>query len=493
MKKITLVLAAAGVLSCGSFAFAGTTSTDAALQQEIKTLQAQLAALEAKVNANAAASTTATTQSTAPAKPAAQPTIATSTAGPGTPEKPFSVSVANYTGVEPRYDGFNLIVNNPGINNDVALLKLRKAEINYYEKSNQPYEGTPKLIFSGEIEGTSEYTTAYPNTPAGTNFNLTDAELDTFVEANRWVSGFMTFGYNSGNDDEANRVNNSELQLGQGYLTVGDLSTLPVYASLGQMYVPFGRYSSYMISTPSSKTLGRVQTRAINLGYTSSNTEVSPFAAVYGFQGATELDGNPASGDDVEGYGANTGLSFSKGEYSGMLGVSYISNIAESSGLQGDGSDGSGFAQSSASEDLAKRVPGADIYGQIGYGNYVLLAEYVEATRQFDAADLSYNGQGAKPQAVDIEAAYSFELWHPSYVALAYGESWQALTLGLPQKNYGVVYSTAIWQNTALSFEVMHNIGYSTTDTAQLDGTDVTQNSQGQSYNTVSLRFDLFF
>lgn len=482
VKKITLVLAAAGVLAGSSTAFADTSSDNAALQQEIKALQKQLSALETKVNTTS--TQTATSQQTS---------IASTTAGSEVPAKPFSVSVSNYTGVEPNYDGSNLIVNNPGVNNDLALLKLRQAEIEYYEKSGQSYSGDPKLIFSGEVEGTSVYTTPYPGTAAGTNFNLTDAELDTFVEGNRWVSGYMTFGYNSGSDGEANSVNNSELQLGQGYITIGDLTTAPVYGSAGQMYVPFGRYTSYMVSTPSSKTLGRIQTRAINLGYHSNDSEITPFAAIYGFQGANEIDGNPASNNDVESYGSNAGLSFSKGDYSGMLGMSYTSNIAESAGLQGDGTS-SGFAETSITENLSKRVPGADVYGQIGYGNYVLLAEFVKATTQFDANDLSYNGQGAQPEALDVEAVYSFEFWRPSYVALAYGESWQALSLGVPKKNFGATYSIAIWRNTALSFELMHNIGYSASDTSYLDDTtSMAQNSQGESYNTASLRFDLFF
>ena len=489
IKKITLVLAAAGVLACSSTVFADTSSDNATLQQEIKTLQKQLAALETKVNTTSTKAAPAATSAAAP-----QASIATSTAGSDIPAKPFSVSVANYTGVEPRYDGFNLIVNNPGVNNDVALLKLRKAEIEYYEKTGQEYKGDPKLIFSGEVEGTSVYTTPYTNTSAGTNFDLTDAELDTFIEGNRWVSGFMTFAYDSGSDGEANAVNNSEVQLGQGYLTIGDLTTAPVYTSFGQMYVPFGRYTSYMISTPSSKTVGRIQSRAINFGYHSNDTEITPFAAVYGFQGANEIDGNPASNNDVESYGSNLGLSFSKGDYSGMLGMSYTSNIAESAGLQGDGSTGTGFAESSTAEDISKRVPGADVYGQIGYGDYVLLAEFVKATTQFNQNDLSYNGQGAQPEAVDVEAVYSFEFWRPSYVALAYGESWQALSLGVPKKNFGATYSMAIWRNTALSFELMHNIGYSETDTSYLDNTtSMDQNSQGESYNTASLRFDLFF
>lgn len=488
VKKLTLLLAAAGVLSCSSFIFAETTATDNSLQQEIKALHAKLTALEAKVDKSQ--STKATTTSD---EKISTPLLASSTKV--TQLVPSNnVLVANYIGVEPRYDGFNLIVNNPGVNNDVALLNLRKAEIEKYESDGVTYNGDPQLIFSGEVEGTSVYTTPYNTTPAGTDFNLTDAEIDTFIEGNRWVSGFMTFTYNSGSDGQANSVNNSELQLGQGFITIGDLTTTPFYGSLGQMYVPFGRYTSYMVSSPSSKTLGRIQTRAVNLGYHSSNSDIAPFAAVYGYQGATEIDGNQASDDDVEDFGGNLGVNFSHGDYSATLGASYTTNIAGSSGLQGDGSAGSGFSESSSAEDLSKRVPGVDLNGMFNYKNYTLLAEYVEATTTFDQSDLSYNGHGAQPKALDVEAVYSFVLWHPSYVAAAYGESWESLSLGVPEKNYGIVYSTAIWRNTALSLELMHNLGYSNSDSADLHGSPTTNDaSQGENYNTVSLRFDLFF
>lgn len=494
IKKITLVLAAAGVLGCGSSIFAQTTSDDATLQQQIKALQAQITALETKVDEQESAN--AKKASASSKETGNKFTVPTVAAAPHATQlvPANNVLVANYIGVAPQYDGSNLIINNPGVNNDVALLKLRKAELEAYKAAGNPYEGTPELIFSGEVEGTSVYKTPYNSTPAGTDFDLTDAEIDAFIEGNSWVSGFMTFIYNSGSDGEANAVNNSGLQLGQGFITIGNLAETPFYGSFGQMYVPFGRFSSYMVSTPSAKTLGRIQTRAINLGYYSPDKEITPFAAVYGYRGSNEIDGNQASNTDVEDYGVNAGISFSKGDYAGSFGASYTSNIASSGGLQGDGSSGSGFSQSSASEKLAHRVPGIDVNGSISYKDYTLLAEFVKATKEFNQNDLSYNGHGAQPKALDIEAAYSFIFWRPSYVAVAYGQSWQALSIGVPAKNYGIVYSTAIWRNTALSFEVMHNIGYSGKDTAYLDGQPTTNNaSQGENYNTVSLRFDLFF
>ena len=306
----------------------------------------------------------------------------------------------------------------------------------------------------------------------------------------------MAFGYNDGYGDQANRVNNSELQLNQGFVTIGDLTTLPVYSSIGQMYVPFGLYNYYTVNTPVTETLGQIQSRAITLAYHSNNTEVTPYAAVYGYQGATEINNNPASNSDVEEYGANAALAVAKGSFSALLGASYNSNIAESGGLQGDGSSGStfnGFSQSASAEDLAYRVPGADFYGTLGYSAYTLLVEYTTATKAFAESDLSFNNQGAQPQAMDIELVYAFDDAHASSVALDYGQTWQALAIGLPQKNYGVTYNTSFWRNTILGLELTHNLGYASGSTASGAGQIADLDQVGESYNAVALSFTLLF
>lgn len=468
MKKLRVLLIAVSVLSSSTVALSQTTTTDFTLEQELKTLQAQLAALEAKVNNNNSSNALQSS----------------------------SVSTAPYVGVTPAYNGSNLIAYNWNVNNDLALLQLRQSEIQAYEKAGQTYPSATKIIFSGELEGESDYTTPYEGTPAGTNFNLTTAELDTFIEANRWVSGFMEFGYNDGYGDQASRVNNSELQLNQGFITLGDLTSLPVYSSIGQMYVPFGSYNYYTVNTPVTETLGQIQARAITLAYHSNNTEIAPYAAIYGYQGATEIDNNPASNTDMEEYGANAALAFAKGNFSALLGGSYTSNIAESGGLQGDGSSGStfnGFSQSSSAENLAYRVPGTDFYGSLGYSAYTLLVEYTSATKAFDESDLSFNNQGAQPQAMDIELVYTFDTAHASSVALDYGQTWQALAIGLPQKNYGVTYNTSFWRNTILGLELTHNLGYSSGSTASGANQTADLDQVGESYNAVALSFTLLF
>lgn len=468
MKPLSVVLISLSVLSYSATVLSQTDATEVELAQEIKMLQAQLTALENKIN----------------------------DVHPSSALQSSSVSVAPYVGVTPAYNGANLIAFNWDVNNDLTLLQLRQSEIQAYEKAGQTYPDKTKIIFSGELEGESVYTTPYEGTPAGTNFNLTTAELDTFIEANRWVSGFMAFGYNDGNGNQINRVNNSEMQLNQGFITLGDLTTLPVYSSLGQMYVPFGLYNYYTVNSPVTETLGQTQARAITLAYHSNNAEITPYAAIYGYQGATEIDNNVGSNQNIEEYGANAALAVAEGSFSALLGASYNSNIAESSGLQGDGSSSStfnGFAQNSGTENLAYRVPGADFYGTLGYSAYTLLVEYTTATKAFAESDLSFNNQGAQPQAMDIEVAYSFDTAHPSSVALDYGQTWQALAISLPQKNYGVTYNTSFWRNTSLGLQLTHNLGYPSGSTASGGGQAANVDQVGESYNSVALSFTLLF
>ena len=176
-QKFTVVIAITLMGVCSSV-LADTVSADITLQQEIALLKKALAKVDRQVSAS-------------------------------TIQAP-SLSIAPYIGVTPAFNGSNLIVYDFDTNNDFWLLQLRQAEINAYQQANQIYPDTLRLIFSGNIEGTANYTTAYPGTPAGTNVNVTNAELDTLVEANRWVSGFMAWTYNDSNGDQANRVNNSE-------------------------------------------------------------------------------------------------------------------------------------------------------------------------------------------------------------------------------------------------------------------------------------------
>lgn len=478
MKKITLMLSLAGLVSLSTSGFAqqATTNNDA-LAQQISALQAQIDQLKKQVDQKQA-------KQAAPAVGAKEQSADYD-----------SVSIGPYIGINPEYNGWELVVNSPSINKDVNLLNVRKKQRADYAAQGLTNMEQPRLIFSGYLEGQASYQENYTGDNTS-DINFTAAELDAFIEASPWLTGFAAFVYDDGSDDQADRVNHSNMELSQGFVTIGDLDRTPFYSSIGQMYVPFGSYVSYMITDPLTKTLGRIKTRALLVGYTSDREGFSPYAATYAYQGSTEVEGDNTN-SQVRQYGFNLGTNFAKNDWSGRFGASYTSNIAESSGMQGDSSDGSefiGFGQSSTTEDLSKDVPGVDVYGLIGRGGYTFITEYTTAATKFDANDMTYNGKAAQPQALDLQLVREFTYWdRPNFVALDYGQSWQALALGVPEHNLGATYGISVWEHTILSLELMHNWGYSAGSTATGAGMPVDMSQVGESYNSATVQLDMYF
>lgn len=505
MKKLTLTLAMASALCFGaSGAQAATSDDNSKLQEAIAALQAQIDDLKQQVSAGGEEVVAATANNESEAKGDGkvnyenQDNVGRQLAdrhGENVNNVPV-VTVAPYIGIPSQFDGSELIVNNPSINDDLKLLQMRQQQRAYFNQHNED-SSIPRLIFSGYVEGQASYTDNYLGGPTS-DIDLTGAELDTLIEASPWLTGYMSYAYDSGAGSQANRVNNSNLELSQGFVTIGDLDKSDFYSSIGQLYVPFGQYNNFMIADPMTKTLGRTKTRALVVGYSKEmNDQIAPFASAYAFQGATEVN-NDNSNNEVKDYGFNAGVNYSSEDFSATAGASYISSIANSDGLQGNGeSDGgnfTGFAENSSYENLSKNVPGVDVYGSLGFNNYTFLAEYTAATAGFAASDLSYNGTGARPSALDLQAAYAFTYWRPSYIAADFGKSWQSLALGLPEYDYGVTYGVSAWRHALVSFQLLHNIGYSSGTTATGWGnTPVNTDQLGESYNSATLQLDMYF
>jgi len=416
------------------------------------------------------------------------------------------ISIAPFLGQQEDFSGAGLIINEPSVNNDMNLLLLRKQNAAALKASGKSAEiDQPHLTFSGEVEGEANYSKNFDSADSS-DINLTDAELDTLLEINHWVSGYMTITYNDANPQTSNvaRVNNSGFELGQGYLLFGNFDSNPAYASVGQMYVPFGQYSSYMVTDSLAKTLGRVKTRALNIGYLDQSSEggVTPYAAAYAFQGETDIDGRNTS-NQISAYGANLGAHYVNKGFSGNFSVSGLSNLAESQGMQGDSdsddSDFGGFSQESSYEDLSHRVPGLDLQATMSYGPFTAISEYVTATTDFSDSDMTFNGEGAKPRAINNELVYVFDsVGKPSSIALAYDHTWESLAVGLPQNRWGSTYTISLWRHTALSFEYLRDTGYSTGTTATAasgssNAKPVDTSQLGEHFDSYTLRFDAYF
>ncbi|OGT47859.1 MAG: hypothetical protein A3E83_03310 [Gammaproteobacteria bacterium RIFCSPHIGHO2_12_FULL_41_20] len=408
------------------------------------------------------------------------------------------VSTGPYIGVPIQYAGTNLVINNPSINQDVVLLKLR-SDINkeLAARGTVDVEGRHShLLLSGVIEGAAYYADNGGGAANTSDINVTNVSLDGFLLGpTEWTSAYFELSYKDNVDTALTnyRSANSEVFINKAFIMLGNFDKSPIYSTIGQLYVPFGTYSSQMISSPFTKILARTKARTVVLGYSPMLANTF-YASTYIFRG----DSHASSVSRINNGGVNIGYKFDQGLVVGNVGAGVIGNLADSAGMQYTNNqplfNGFGGPSPYGSEQLVHNVPAYNIRGLFSIGGHVdLLAEYVGASTRFNPNDMTFSGHGARPWAINTEAAYSFPLFNrPSSVGINYGQSGDALALGLPEKRLGAVFNTSWWRNTLQSLEFRHDIGYAASATSS--GSNVTGPSgTGVADNVVTAQLDYYF
>lgn len=419
----------------------------------------------------------------------------------------FAVITSPYLHPNVSYDGGDFIVNYSSINKDFNMLEQRQAFQHALHDLGfvMPSYGS-LLELSGEVEGAVFSQHGYGGN-SSSDINLTDAELDMQALVNRWVTAFGNFVYNDAPTSSGNRVFNSNVYVDNAFITFGNLDATKWRATVGQLYVPFGNFNSFLYTDPVNKTIFRTEARPIVVGYgLPSGPGFS--AAAYTFSGDTRtgtIEADPSgtgvvtdrsTNDQINRFGldATYGFNFDSGTRFNV-GASYINNIADSQGMQATGGDDfEGFGDTSGDQVLAHNVPGGDIRAQLAFSQITLIGEYTTALRDFNAANLSYNGHGAKPSAYHLEGAYSFNMLQgkPTTFALGYDHSYQSLALNVPEQRIAAALNLAYWKNTMATLELRHDMNYSSGDTASGNlGPVITPD--GANANAITVSFAVYF
>jgi hypothetical protein len=292
------------------------------------------------------------------------------------------------------------------------------------------------------------------------DISLGSSEVDVAAALNHSVEAFFSIAYDDSPPENGGpRVTNSAFNLNLGFVNIGDLDRTPFYFTAGQLFVPFGRYSTSMISNPLALTLARTKTRPFIVGY-KSQTEVGPYAAAYTYTSETT-----SGGSSIGGF--NLGYNFGFGPWGGDLGVGYIGTIADSAGMQLTGSfpftTFGGFGSITNGSEAIGKVPAVDVHANVSFSRYSLTAEWVTVTKAFEPQYLSFNGFGAEPQALQLEAGVTFMVFNrPASLAGSYQWTRDALALNLPEQRISGVFNLSIWKDTIESLEYRHDIDYGT-------------------------------
>lgn len=417
------------------------------------------------------------------------------------------VSSGPYIGIPLEYAGTNLIINTPSVNQDVALLKLRKNINTRLQALGMGQETDHShILLSGIVEGQADYVDPGEGSTTS-DIDLTNATLDVYVLGpSHWISSLISMTYDketgtsSGSFANNSRDLNSRLFIRQAFITIGDFQKTPVYGSIGQMYVPFGTYSTNMVSTPLTLIVGRVKARAILLGYQPQAKDAF-YASVFGFRGDTHT----GSTSRINNGGINLGYRFAQGVFMGDVGGGVIANIADSVGMQavanttnnfnGFGGITTATGVVTGNEQIAHRVPAFDVRAMGQIGDHIdLLAEYIAASKSFAASDMTMNSHDARPQALNAEAAYTFQAFaRPTSVAVGYQMTKDALALALPAQRYSLVFNTSVWKDTLQSLEFRHDVNYAASARATGSLMPAVPVNSGKSDNAVTAQFDVYF
>ena len=311
------------------------------------------------------------------------------------------------------------------------------------EKEDEDVEDLEEYIQGIEFSGTIEVEAGYEQIkPKGDvkeeSSDLTLATVDFAVDAliNDGMRTHILFEYEDGEDVI---VDEAIIHYQAKEVCVPDLScNSPWYANIGRLTIPFGYFESLFISGPLTEDLGETKETAVIAGI--YNPFINIAAGV--FNGDIDKAGN---NDRIESYVAactftipedvspNAGL---------MIGVSYISNIADSDELADF------FDEELGTDEIIEYVAGFSSFLSVSLmDRFFFEAEYVSAVESFE------EDKNFEPKAWNFEVA--FIPIEDVEVAVRYGGSSDTLNF-LPDTQVGICGIYEIFNNTYIGLEYLY-------------------------------------
>lgn len=224
-----------------------------------------------------------------------------------------------------------------------------------------------------------------------------------------------------------------EFVIDEGVININLAEGLQLNA--GRMYVPFGNFSSYMISDPLTLEIGETRESAVQLVM----DEEGLYASVYVFNGDADEAG--LENDKVDDFGFNIGYTAEGLD----IGACYISNFADTDGM-------TALLDANAAIPVQEQDPGLAAHIVYTTGPVTLIAEYVAAQDELD--------DGSKPSASNIELAYEFDA---GIIAIGH-QTTDELAGVLPESRHMFGYTMSVLESATLKFEYMIANDYSAAD-----------------------------
>ncbi len=277
------------------------------------------------------------------------------------------------------------------------------------------------------------------------DISLATVEIGLDANISDWTQAHLLLLYEEGEE-------NDHMIVDEALVTFGKPEEFPFYLTMGRMYLPFGSYVSNMVSDSLPLELGEINDTGVLAGFQESGL----YGAVYAFNG----DLRKAGGDDkIDAWGASLGFACEGESLTFDVALDWLNNIGDTDGLSDYLEDTIGL------NEMDDYVEGVAAHILFQYAAFDFVAEYVTALDEFAPGEMFFSGSGARPSAWSVEAGLSVDwLDRETTFSLSCQGTDEALGLGLPETRYGAAIRMAVFANTTIALEYLHDTDYDEAD-----------------------------
>ena len=304
----------------------------------------------------------------------------------------------------------------------------------------------PSFLDSISIGGVSEVEMTSTEAFSGADTSdITLATVEAFIDAqpHEYLGTHVQFIY----EDDGTET----ISLDEATFTLGNVEKNPFYLVGGKWALPFGgAFDTSMSSDPLTKNLGETKEAALLLGATKNGATLEGYI----YNGDSQKSGE---GDNIDQFGVNAGYGGETNNVTYNIGLGYINNIGDSDGLT------TGLAGNATA--LNNYRGGAEVHADAAFGGFIVRGNYMTTVSSFEAGELAFNGQGAKPSAWSFEGAYTMPILgkETTFAGTVQGTK-EALALGLPELRVGGAVTVGFVDHFAITGEYLHDSDYDTSD-----------------------------
>jgi hypothetical protein len=317
-----------------------------------------------------------------------------------------------------------------------------------------PEESAREILSDIHFRGLIEVGAAWQDrdsTGDASDLCLTTLALEAEAEVSEWIGVAALFLYEDATSFEGEN-DETDVFIEEATITIGNTEEYPYYLTAGKMVVPFGALFTHfpddpLMNVPVTLVLGETIEKAVLVG---AECPLGFSASAYVFNGDVDKEYEE---NHVESYGFD--LQYENEDLDGidlLIGASYISNIADSDGLEET-------LEHHGLEGIKDYVAGFDAYVHAGFSDFFVGVEYMTALDDFDHHELSSNGEGAEPMVWNLEAGYMLD-WGKDKdleIVLKYAASDEAEDLDLPEDRYGLCFNQELWKGVVGSIAYLHD------------------------------------